>query len=362
MTTLHFGVPGQIPDGFLASHDVTVRLQRPPKGWTTLPADVTGLPSLTEYLASFFDVQSGDSWAGRAPGDAVIGTLGELLDLPSVPYALRNELIPAALERLNIALDVLSSVPVYVEVPNTMKWLTTQIHASLGGVEELVHVINWRHDGAGNGADPAVGSDTASLQAFGDRVRDEWTAAFLGGGTGGGTARGQGVFGRDLLYDLVKTSLVSLDNAGGSTAQQGATAVSPITSTVTNENPLPYEVAACATLRTVGRQTGGHSHGRENRGRLYFGGLSTICLASTGGTFGTDKVNLLAANLGAFYDAVHTATDHHAAVISQAHLLSHPITMIQMGLVPDSQRRRRKSQDESRSAIWSGQLDTVTVS
>lgn len=362
MSRVHIGLPLQVTDLTLwavANPQVELRgrwrnyLGSAHWDGTDFEDMIANFRDLLDGFLVFLEVTDAD-WGDNT---VIVGVLGDILDTEL--RTILSELMSPALVRVgetaSRALDVLSLIPIFTRKETAMQWLNTQIHAMLGANEELVHSINWRGDGAGNGVDPTIAEGGSALQAFSNTVRDAWATVML-------TPQLLNKIYVGCKYDYVKTSLVQLGSAGGSSAQQGGNVTSNFAANLVGEGQfaLPYEVACVATLRTVGQQSGGASHGRENRGRVYFGGLAQVVMGADG-LFAPAQVNIFASNLGAFFDSVHGATDQHAAVVSKAHLLSHPITMIQMGVVPDSQRRRRRSQDENRSAIWSGQLDTVQV-
>jgi hypothetical protein len=57
-------------------------------------------------------------------------------------------------------------------------------------------------------------------------------------------------------------------------------------------------------------------------------------------------------NIGAFFDAVVGATPYKPIVVSRRRLILNEVTSVNVGQVPDSQRRRRRSQDEARVLAW----------
>ncbi len=117
---------------------------------------------------------------------------------------------------------------------------------------------------------------------------------------------------------------------------------------------LPFEVACALTLRTAAQQTGGPSHGRRNRGRAYLGGFSVAALsASTPGTFDTSMIRGMAQQFGTylFHNLVLNST-YMPVVVTQAGMTTHEVTYIEVGAIPDSQRRRRNAQVEGYYKAW----------
>jgi len=56
---------------------------------------------------------------------------------------------------------------------------------------------------------------------------------------------------------------------------------------------------------------------------------------------------------GNFVDGVKTETGLLPVVVSPRRQILNEVTSINVGHVPDSQRRRRKSQAEARTVVWS---------
>lgn len=56
--------------------------------------------------------------------------------------------------------------------------------------------------------------------------------------------------------------------------------------------------------------------------------------------------------LGDFFDSVKADHDLVPVVVSKRRLILNEITNVLVGAVPDSQRRRRRSQDEARVITW----------
>jgi hypothetical protein len=116
---------------------------------------------------------------------------------------------------------------------------------------------------------------------------------------------------------------------------------------------LPNEVACCLTLLT-------DTPGKSTRGRVYLGGLSaqfmdTGYVGSTAGLFVGSLVHEVAARFGNHViNGLHNDSDAQAEVniVSRVHGSSRGVGGVRVGIVPDSQRRRRRSQPENKYLAW----------
>lgn len=108
---------------------------------------------------------------------------------------------------------------------------------------------------------------------------------------------------------------------------------------------LPLEVAMCLTLQTDTR-------GASTRGRLYLGGLSSDAMGANGRFQGT-RAQGVANSFGInFVQAVHDHTTWRLNIVSRRHATGREVQGIAVGLVPDAQRRRRKSENEGYIQAW----------
>ena len=249
------------------------------------------------------------------------------------------------------------------------------VHAKLGTLEELVHQFHLI--GVRNGA--TVPANAGDLITLGGSLATIW-ASFMDTAVGynNNTQKPKYFFTPELVYDELRLSVVEYLQVTDATHPRPNPVVHiptqyvPIASGcagTSNQTALPYEVAACITHLTNAR-------GRSNKGRVYFGGLSTSCLALTGGVFYSQSGQInLPYYLGYAYgtnwiQAVTSGTDYDLQVVSaRSHVNnqgpknpngegawaapgSKGIGGIKVGLVPDSQRRRRRSQLEQYSLQW----------
>jgi hypothetical protein len=110
-------------------------------------------------------------------------------------------------------------------------------------------------------------------------------------------------------------------------------------------NDLPWEVAMCLSLNTNVR-------GRSFRGRSYLGPLSNGVM-DPNGLFRAQIANGIGSAFGSvFLNGVNSTAGAQFQVISRTHLTGAPIQGVRVGVVPDSQRGRRRSQLEVFSQVW----------
>lgn len=236
----------------------------------------------------------------------------------------------------------------------TFRWLRTTIVGTIGTTEGVAHVLNWR---------PATNPDgdltVAQVQAHGDAIRDRW-ASFINGGTPVAT---KALLSSSLAYTEVRTAYLEQGAAASVTTHPGKrgpvkdfhyprpayivpTQYSPFTAGqvvgAATGSDLPWEVACCLSLKT-------NLRGPRNRGRLYLGPIGANAMAA-GGLFASSVDSLASSFSTVFLSPAQTATSTKLMVVSRAYATAIPVTSISVGHVPDSQRRRRKKQPESRTA------------
>lgn len=230
----------------------------------------------------------------------------------------------------------------------TMKWIRSTIRGELGGGVEQ---FQWKVDWGNPGSDPTM--DEAAALAFADDLAAKFAATFV---------KSLGVLGSyaalvasDVKYTEVgvvpwtQTTATDSSGGGGDAAQDFPTqwhayptATRP---TGTGGVALPYEVACAVTLQTDTR-------GPRGRGRLYLPPYGVNSM-QTGGVFTATTVSVSGEMIQDLFDTMKAA---HAGivpvVVSERAKQLHEITSIQTGRVPDSQRRRRRSQSEAPTVQW----------
>lgn len=235
-------------------------------------------------------------------------------------------------------------------------WIRATIVADMPGAESMEHTVNIV---APNGGE--VPGDTDELTDAANAVRDAWadfvTTAVDGQGR---NLRGylSGVAYQHVRVQRLHQTVAYVNGADnkGKVTQIGPTVLSgPFDNlTAMDDVMLPHEVACALTLRTRAAQSGGVSHGRRNRGRLYLGGLSTRWLqGGSSGLFRADVCEQVAQNFGEQFIAPLFAGGLQVTIISKVGLIGHQVTSVSAGVVPDAQRRRRRSLSEARETGWS---------
>jgi hypothetical protein len=229
-----------------------------------------------------------------------------------------------------------------------LKWIRTTFRGELGGGVEQ---FQWKVDWGTPGSDPTL--DEAWAQAFADSAASIFAAAWVASlGVLGSIAA---LAATDVKYTEVgcvpwtQNVADGSDGTGGDAAQDFATAWHAYPTATrpagTGGVALPYEVALAVTLQTDTR-------GPRGRGRLYlppFGVNSMI----TGGIFNTTTVSASGEFIQKLFDDMKSAHSGIVpVVVSQRAKQLHEVTSIQTGRVPDSQRRRRRSQDEAPTVQW----------
>lgn len=242
-----------------------------------------------------------------------------------------------------------------------MRWIHATINAKLGDVETITHTMNFRTAPTAD-----ADQDQAAISTFAGQLRDiwaTWMAAEIG--TTGKTPAS--FLSTSVQYQDVTAAY--LEQTAGATlgtrpSHKSAglvrtfayprptylvdTQYAPFTPAVggTNNQPqLPNEVACCVSMQTGLR-------GPRNRGRLYLGGLTADLMAS-GGVFDATKVGQISTAMADLVHRINTGTGARLHVVSRAYATSVGINGVSVGQVPDSQRRRRRSQLENYGTVVS---------
>jgi hypothetical protein len=232
----------------------------------------------------------------------------------------------------------------------SQRWLQTTIAAAITPHEQVVHVLNWKDKTV---LDPDM--TTAEVAAFGSVVRDQFQLWL--DSTYTGTTKQRNLFTTAQTYTEVRTGYL----------QQAAPNAKPtwiVPTQVASFNPansvglsapgamLPYEVALAVTHNTNFR-------GPRFRGRVYLGPLSSALLASDG-MFNASLVNGVASKWGSvFLAGVAGASAKELHIVSKTWGTSAKVTGARVGVVPDSQRRRRRGQIESYAQVWGTPVGAV---
>lgn len=234
-----------------------------------------------------------------------------------------------------------------------IQMVQAQVQATLGQYERLSHVFHLAKKGSYAGA-----SDAAMLQTMADKIKTAfvtWLASVENVASDATATSAR--FTSALTYSSVTCSLVTYhdddkpygDNKPDIDIGGQVSAFTTGNVGTGSGSALPYEVAMCLTLKT-------DTPGKSTRGRLYLGGFaSSVLAANNQGVFTTVDARTVAGRFGtSVINAIHTdsAAGYEFNVLSRKHATARGIGGIAVGVVPDSQRRRRFSIPENRYVAW----------
>lgn len=277
------------------------------------------------------------------------GTLGEFMTgLSGIDEASAHRIVVAIAGAAGTPLGSALEVPLLKKgtAGSIMRWIRTTFRGELaGGVEFFQHKMDWGHPGA----DPTLSEADALTLA--QTMAEQFVA---GWGAGVGTNMGQ-IASVDVRYtevgvvQLEQTDPKAKDGSGGNLEESYPTAwymwptgTGPVGRAA--GPPLPYEVSCAVTLQTDHR-------GPSGRGRFYAPPFYSGAMQA-GGIFATGAAESFATGFGDYVDGVKTNTPYLPIVVSSRRLILNEVTSINVGHVPDSQRRRRRNQDEARVTVW----------
>lgn len=230
-----------------------------------------------------------------------------------------------------------------------MKWIRSTFRGDLtGGAEQFQFKLDWGNPGA----DPTLGE--AEAGAFAGFLRDQWSAIWLSSINSNVV---QSFFPTDVKWNEVgvaqwqQDSPKNADGSGGDAHQVypnawAAWTVGAQPAGTSTFKALPYEVSCAVTLHS-------NKRGPRGRGRLYLPPFATSAMDPLG-VFQTGTVTTMGAAIGDLIEAVQGSTyGYDALVVSMREKVLNSVTSVSVGKVPDSQRRRRRNQDEARVVAWS---------
>lgn len=227
--------------------------------------------------------------------------------------------------------------------------MRAQVIANLGQWEQLAHVLHGVAKGSYSGT-----PDAAECAAFGARVVAAWEAWWADTTTAQGLSIAtKNEFWPGLTYTKVAVSYVTYRSEGESdrftvnvptvytnfSAGQSGGAVA--------NSALPLEVASCMTLLT-------NDPTPRHRGRTYLGGIAKDVMDGTTGLFLASFAGVAARWGEKVVNGLSTdaASNWNLAVVSRKYATARAIGGVKHGVVPDSQRRRRRSQPENSALVW----------
>lgn len=218
-----------------------------------------------------------------------------------------------------------------------VRWLKITLAGTLGGgVEQFQHGFSLGRPGA----DPDLSVD-AQL-ALAEQISTIWQTNWTDTATGA-TVDLANTVAASARYTEVGVAQIEKD--GSDVTQADETQWFPYdvgTGPVGAGATLPFEVACAVTLQTNVR-------GARGRGRMYLPPFASNNVGSDG-LFTANVANSTARNIGQFLQAIIDGTPHEPIVVSRVHTVLNRVVEVSCGRVPDSQRRRRRSQDEARAA------------
>jgi hypothetical protein len=238
-----------------------------------------------------------------------------------------------------------ASIPIIykAEKGQHMRWIRNTIRGLLGGgVEQFQFKMDWGLPGNDPTFTPAQAQEFAGT-SFSNLVANFTGAALHPVGS---------LFTSDVWFTesgvtmLTQTEATDKDGKGGNLEQAFPTEwyATPTASSYcgTSTDYMPFEVACAVTLLTDTR-------GPRGRGRCYLPPIAGNYMIA-GGLFSLAASGLAGHFIGDWLHAQTTESDLHPIVVSRRAIQLHDITSIEVGQVPDSQRRRRRSQSEARVA------------
>lgn len=219
-----------------------------------------------------------------------------------------------------------------------MRWIKWSFGGRLGSAEQWSCNMSMTDaSGGASGVDGLILDDIAAVVE--PLLRSWWNDS-------------RGFFGNDVYLDELRGSVLEVSSGGAkpttvvptrfySFADFTGGALDPGDGGIA----LPYEVALCLTFRTA-------LSSRRGRGRIYLPPLSVGQVAA-GGLITSSVASAVASNFGYDVLAPAIAGGFEWRVVSQKGATSNEISSVQVGVVPDSQRRRRNALDEARTTAWS---------
>jgi hypothetical protein len=228
-----------------------------------------------------------------------------------------------------------------------MRWISSTFRGTIGGVEEFQFGLNWGNPGSD--PDPNEAETLAFATALATKFAALW-ATSIGGQLPKMQFMPEVVFTEVGAVVKEQTSATNSDGTGGDLEQKFDTQWSAYavgarpTGGATTGLSLPYETSCAVTLQTDKR-------GPSGRGRIYLPPFTSSAMAA-GGRYDSTIPSRMGGFIGALAAGMKTDSGHDLIVVSRRRIVLNKVTTINVGLVPDSQRRRRRSQDEARVLAW----------
>lgn len=232
------------------------------------------------------------------------------------------------------------TLPPEARNPVTIDVLRGTIHAKIGTLEESCNVLHYI-------TDPEVAITPAIQATFAAKLALQF-AAFMAATPSGisGATAWNNMFSRAASWDEVRAAHVQIDSGVVKWAPGVNTTFEPIVATIGNGEAIPAQVASVVTFHT-GVRAG--KRGRSGRGRVYMGPMGVPSIAGVTGLFVDGWAAALASAWRTFFitGMEAGAQPFKQVVLSPATNARYLVTDVLCGMVPDTQRRRRKSLLES---------------
>lgn len=226
-------------------------------------------------------------------------------------------------------------------MPYPARMVRVAIVGTLADNESMVHTFHVKD------VSPA-GSETPSLQALADGLRDKWASGLVLAAPTATMAT--------QLASTTRYTRVTAYRIDESTGRASDLAEASFAANVggTSSSVLPTELALCATTSTG-------KPGRSRRGRLYFGGFGHNALVTSTGRAAPACTLTAATFLSRFFRDVRNIDvgtgqqdKWEPQVVSVTQGTAGKITAVQVGDVLDVQRRRRNKIQEARTSVTVG--------
>lgn len=310
-----------------------------PEGVLNPPLDLPGTIRV-ELAGDTSGQQAGGLWWATLL-EVVAGDLGLIEKLLA-------RLIAGGLGVPTGGISALANMPIAYEEGKlgVMRWIKTTVRGELGGgVEAFQFGLNLGNPGDDpdlSEADALTLSGTLAT-AWADAWNDHTPISLQAACSSDVTMTEVGV------TSLTQTTATASDGTGGNLEQAYETAWTAYTvgSEPTGTNgvsSLPYEVSCAVTLQTDHR-------GPSGRGRIYCPPMAVAAMAPAG-VFNAGYADACAFAISDYIDNIKAATPYVPVIVSRRRIILNEVTSINVGQVPDSQRRRRRSQDEARRVTW----------
>lgn len=296
------------------------------------PAQLGGVGGTLFYLVADEDYLPASGFAWTTLGQLIVGQAIDSAPVRAALLLAYRALVPGYA-------GLASAIPVYVDFGTgvDMRWLRTTFRGLLDGTEQFEH-----HLDLGKPGDDPTTTEAAQMTLAQDLATKFVAHAGIWNQSG-----------LDVQYtevgvvEIVATSATDSHGAGGDATESNTTAwwMWPTgTGPAGGGETLPFEVACAVTLQTDHR-------GPSGRGRFYLPPFATAAMVA-GGRFDNTIVGAVGAAVGAFFVAIEADHDLVPVVVSKRRLILNEVRSVSVGGVPDSQRRRRRSQPEARVAGW----------